>query len=153
MPTRLIKGQSNVGFTLIEVIVVVLLVSILSVVIVGRGGGSNARLVAETERLQSHLRYAQTLGLANNTVEWGIVITEGGYSLSVEKDDIARPVRLPGVETASYTFPDGIGVTAGTGTVIFDEWGSPGDSSITITLSDGAYSSSITIEAETGHQS
>jgi prepilin-type N-terminal cleavage/methylation domain-containing protein len=139
------------GFSLIEVIVVLLLISILSMVVMNRDGGSNARLVGETDKLRGHLRFAQILGMANNTDRWTVEITTGGYGL--EKNGTPAAVSLPASGSADYQFPSGIRVTEGAGSIHFDEWGSPGNSTLVITLSDGSYSSTITIDTETGHQS
>lgn len=145
------KRSRSAGFSLIEVIVVLTLLAVMSAIVFSRGGGSNARLVAEAGKLSSHLRYAQSLGLANNVDDWQMVITEAGYSL--ERNDAVSPVALPGTDSAHYRFPEDIRVVQGAGEVGFDEFGSPGSSTVSIILTDGTYSSTITIEAETGHQS
>jgi hypothetical protein len=130
---------------------VVLLLGVMSAVILSRGTGSNARLMGETGKLRTHLRFAQSLGLANNIDHWALAIRADGYGL--QRNGATASLRLPGIAEAVYTFPEGIGVTEGATTITFDEWGSAGSSTLLITLSDGTYSSTITIEAETGHQS
>ena len=151
MKIRSFSGSPQAGFSLIEVIVVVLLLAVMSAVVLNRGTGSNARLMAETGKLRTHLRFAQSLGLANNIDDWALAIRSDGYTL--QRNGATASLRLPGIAEAAYTFPEGIGVTEGATTITFDEWGSPGNSTLVITLSDGTYSSTITIDTETGHQS
>jgi len=151
MSAKTANSQNREGFSLIEVIVVVVLLSVMSVIIINRGTGSNARLMAETGKLRSHLSFTQSLGLANNIDVWELAISSDGYTM--QRNGSTSVLRMPGLGSAVYSFPDGIGVSAGAATVTFDEWGSPGDTTLVITLSDGTYSSTITIEAETGHQS
>jgi prepilin-type N-terminal cleavage/methylation domain-containing protein len=146
------EGRSrSAGFSLIEVIVVLTLLAVMSAIVFSRGGGSNVRLVAETGKLSSHLRFAQSLGLANNLDDWQVVITKAGYSL--ERNNEVSPVPLPGTDSADYRFPGNISVEDGTGKVGFDEFGRPVSGGASITLTDGNNRTTITIEPETGHQS
>ncbi len=139
------------GFTLVEVIAVLLLLGLLALIVLRSPFASNADLVREADQLRSHLRFAQSLAMANNMDSWGISITSGGYSL--RKNGATAGVDLPGLGTAAHTFLSGITVTQGSGVVLFDEWGSPGNAAVGITLSDGTHTRVITLSAETGHQS
>ncbi len=112
---------------------------------------SSAPLVSEETLLRSQLRYAQSLALANNTDSWGISISSGGYTL--QKNSATALLALPGQNSAAYTFSSKVYVTQGSGVVLFDEFGSPGNAAVSITLSDGVHSRTITLSAETGHQS
>ncbi len=142
--------RARAGFSMIEMIVVLLLLAVLTAMVIRRPVSSNARLVGESDKLRGHLRFAQNLGMANNTDDWTVEITAAGYVLA--RNGAPAAINLPASGSAAYQFPAGIRVTAGAGNIHFDEWGSPGSSAIDITLSDGIYSSTIKIEAETGHQ-
>jgi hypothetical protein len=47
-------------------------------------------------------------------------------------------------------FPAGVSVSSGAGLVVFDAWGSPGASDVTITLTDGSSSQTVVVTAVTG---
>jgi prepilin-type N-terminal cleavage/methylation domain-containing protein len=140
------------GFTLVELIVVMLLLSLVALLTFRGPVRSSAPLVSEETLLRSQLRYAQSLALADNTVSWGISISSGGYTLWKDTGPALRA--LPGQNSAAYTFSSKVYVTDGIGVVWFDEFGSPEDGAVmSITLSDGVHTRTITLSAETGHQS
>jgi prepilin-type N-terminal cleavage/methylation domain-containing protein len=151
------KARSH-GFTLVELIVVMLLLSLVALITFRGPVRTSAPLVSEENILRSQLRYAQSLALANNTDSWGISISSGGYTL--QTNGATALLSLPGQDSAAYTFSSKVQVTQGIGVVLFDEFGSPVDefgspveSAVSITLSDGVHSRTITLSAETGHQS
>lgn len=78
---RHIKGTSR-GFTLIEVIVTLILISILAAVVVGGMATdvSSTRLAAQREVLKADIRYAQSRSMNSNLI-WGIHFSGGSYSL------------------------------------------------------------------------
>jgi prepilin-type N-terminal cleavage/methylation domain-containing protein len=140
------------GFTLVELIVVMLLLTLMALITFRGPVRSSAPLVSEENLLRSQLRYAQSLALADNTVSWGISISSGGYTL--QKNGGTASLALPGQASATYALRSGVHVTHGSGVVGFDEFGSPEDGAVmSITLSDGVRTRTITLSAETGHQS
>ncbi|MCX6224406.1 MAG: type II secretion system protein [Bacteroidia bacterium] len=173
---KILKGRcrNNKGFTLIEVIAVLVILAIVSAVAISRATGtSEAKLQAEVDTLKGHLRYAQYLamndiytsdatapGYATRT-QWGINIT-GTTSYNLVKyvggASVAHTFTLPGDSSATHTFESPVTAMVTTALVLFDEWGSPysdtatklpGTSSITIaTLNPGGQA--ITIIPETG---
>lgn len=81
------------GFTLMEVIVVIILLGILAVAAVVRFGGTDAEDVAAAETLKAHLRYAQIRAMGD-VVYWGIEIeTSNKYVLIRDSDNVPN---LPG---------------------------------------------------------
>jgi prepilin-type N-terminal cleavage/methylation domain-containing protein len=139
------------GFTLVELIVVMLLLTLMALITFRGPVRSSAPLVSEENLLRSQLRYAQSLALADNTVSWGISISSGGYTLL--KNEGPALLALPGQNSATYALRSGVHVTQGIGVVLFNEFGSPGDTAVSITLSYGVHTRTITLSAETGHQS
>jgi hypothetical protein len=88
----------------------------------------------------------------NDTVSWGIYIPPAGSSYVLYKGTAQATSLLPGENAQTHTLPTGITVTAGVGsTYNFDAWGSPGTSTLTITLSQGTTTSAITITKNTGY--
>jgi MSHA pilin protein MshC len=135
------------GFTLIEVISVLMIIGIISAVVISRAGSADVyRLVSETETLKVHLRYAQFRAMSD-TVSWGIEFNGNSYKLL--KDEGDAPNHLPHEDSITHDLQDGVSVSGST--VHFSScWGSPGDSDISITLSADGHSETVTITKNTG---
>lgn len=130
------------GFTLIELVAVLLVIAIVSALALSRATSTaTANLAREADTLTGHLRYAQARAM-NDTVPWRITLTGTGYTLFRN----TTPQSLPN-ETATHSFASGVSLTSGGVTVSFDRWGSPGNTTITITLNN---SRTITITRNTG---
>lgn len=138
-------GKRN-GFTLIEVIAVLVIAVILAAVIVVRGlSTADVNLQAEVDTLKSHLRYAQYLAMNDIPPNrWGIEVGDSAYELVKYEGGIKQVniLKLPNESSATHNFSP---ITAIAWTVLFDEWGSPmitgdpkiGGQSITITANTG----------------
>ena len=62
-----VRGRSSLtGFTLIEIITVLLVISIVSAVIVNRLMDTSVELIAQTDVIKTHLRYAQSRAMSSN---------------------------------------------------------------------------------------
>jgi len=70
-PKRKIAMSHN-GFTLMEVVVVILLIGFLAVVASTRAINNNTDLIATESGLKAHLRYAQAKAMQTDTSFWGI---------------------------------------------------------------------------------
>lgn len=112
------------GFTLIEVIAVMVIIGVVAAVVVSRMTSSSSfSLVSETDILKGHLRYAQYRAMSH-TETWGIKFTTDGYSLQFNGADTTS--KLPNEDSSSHTFGSGITITTGAGTAVhFNEWGNP----------------------------
>lgn len=149
----MIKSNNRIkcisGFTLIEVIVILLLIGLFSTVALSRYFSTNpAKLLKETEILKNHLYHARARSMGDN-VQWNIKLSAASYTL--EKDGVTAPVNLPGESSPVHNFSDGVTVTTGAGSVVyFDKWGSPGPADINILLELGAESRNISISKNTG---
>lgn len=127
------------GFTLIEIIAVLLLIGVVSAVLLSGGLGSDANENTAADVLKSHLRYAQSRSM-NGDMSWGIQFNGGSYSLIRDVTGLPVTVTLPGESQTTITLP-----STATGTVSFDSWGKPsGPASITLV------SRTITITPDTG---
>jgi prepilin-type N-terminal cleavage/methylation domain-containing protein len=149
--------KKNCGFTMLEVIAVLIILGIITAFVVSRSTNIRAELSSETETVKAHLRYAQCMALANDIYSWRITLSSGSpdyYTLSkINKSDgtETNPINLPNEDSPTHTLPTGISITSGSGTVTFDEWGSPGITTLNIILSDGVGNSeTITITKNTG---
>lgn len=83
-----VSGGNNrcQGFTLLEVIAVLVIVGIIAVVAASRAINHNAEVYTGADTLKAHLRYAQTMAmnsnLSNSTAPvWGINMTTSAYGL------------------------------------------------------------------------
>jgi Tfp pilus assembly protein FimT len=135
---------------MIEMVVVLIIMAIVATFILARATTGSADLIAQAEILKSHLRYAQIRAM-NDTVPWGIRISDAG-SYVLYKNNAQAASLLPGETAQIHTLPTGITVTAGVGsTYNFDDFGSPGTSTLTVTLSQGTTTANITITKNTGY--
>ena len=151
--------KNNKGFTLIEAIAVLIILGIVSAAVISRGmATADVDLQVEVDTLKSHLRYAQYLAMNENDtatnpigtpVKWGIRVVVSSYELVkyVGANNVyteqTHTFKLPNESSNTHSLP--INAT-GTGTVLFDDWGSP-DTPIPAIALGGK---SITITAETG---
>lgn len=147
-----IDGENDCrGFTLVEIIAVLIIFGILAAVAVSRISFPGNELYVERDLLKSNLRYAQLRALTNNAAAastWGISL--GGNSYTLLKDGIASITSFPGEHSATHNMKGGVTITAPTN-VTYDYWGSPGGSSIIVTLQQGTKTVDITIIGNTGY--
>lgn len=146
-----LPGQN--GFTLIEVLVVIVIISIIAAYAASTMS-FDINLQAEVDKMKSQLRYVQQIALCgNNTYTWRINVNANSYTFT--RWDGANSVDMPlpgatGGANNTVALPTSITVTAGTGTINFDQWGSPGNSNINISLTDGSTIRGITVTKNTG---
>ena len=134
------------GFTLIEIIAVLVIIGIISAVAVTIFSSLDKyKLISEVEILKTHLRYAQSRAMSD-TVSWGIVLGVNSYTLQRNGIPISYP-SLPNENSATHNFQDGVTKTGGAPNVTFDIWGS--SVAATGKLSAGS-AQVITVTANTG---
>jgi len=146
MKVRSRTRSARQGFTLVEVIAVLVVLGVLAVSIAA-GLNVRASVPVESDILRSHLGYAQSLAMANNTADWSVAFTSGSYTLL--RDNAASPFPWPGTSSSTYVLPGGVTIQAGLGLVEFDEWGAP-VATHTVSLSDGTQSQDVVITGFTG---
>lgn len=145
------------GFTLLEVVAVLVLLGILAAVAVARFADSNADAVAEAEIFKSHLRYAQIRAMGD-IYPWTIEVGSGSYALSTTNPSIGTPT-LPGESGATHSYDGGVTAsTTGTSPFSFNWRGClVNAASPNVCLStpgrvtfDGDPDIEVTVQAETG---
>jgi len=151
---------------MIEIVVVLVVLFIVSAVVITRytTTGTN-ELMVETDDLKANLRFAQIQALNNDIATWGINFPNGNsYILykngSPAVDANGIPVMIPGkiIDAVKDPAPNNthhlqgnVNITSGVGTTVtFDKWGNPGVSDISITLTQGTQSSTVSITRNTG---
>ncbi len=156
------------GFTVIELIMVILVISILAVVIITRSGSYYPiKLNGAGEKLLSDIRYAKRLAMTNHRT-YGISFNVAGNSYIVYDGTSATPVddpHRPGkdleIDYDEHTYYDGIEITSasfgGTNELKFDSFGVPYDgddnelaADSTVILSCRGNDFTVTVTARTG---
>lgn len=155
---KLFKKQlmNNRGFTLIEVISILIIVGIVAAMVISRGMSTNVvKLQSEVDVMKGHLRFAQYRAMndiaANVDTKWGINVAGNTYTLvKVDTSSTTSPLNLPGESSAnpqSHTFANGVTASVtGDNPILFNEWGSPGANATTVTVGG----KTINITANTG---
>lgn len=133
------------GFTLIEVISVLVLLGILAAVVVNRSFDNSADVIGEVEVVKGHLRFAQMKAM-NSDTPWGISFTGNSYTMLQNGLPSATP--LPGQNSATYTLAKGA-VSATRNPIVFNQWGDPGVA-LTVTVTVGANSQAFQVAQTTG---
>jgi len=153
-----IEARQQSGFTLIEIVAVLALLSIIAAGVVSVLPDSNARLATEADRLSSHLRYAQ-IRAQSDIYQWRLVFTDATtYQIGpvVVPGTGFTPGIVPGAGATQRTLTDGVTTTSGT-VIQFDSLGRPlgytGALLVvdqTIPLTEGIRNRTISIRAGTG---
>lgn len=157
------------GWTLLEIVAVIMLIGIVGAVVWGGYRNIDADLTGQCEALKMHLRFAQSRAM-NSSMGWGIGFNNGAYRL-FNTEDTAQPVLLPGADSATVdlTAQHGISIQLIQGAstesflVAFDSLGRPGvriddkkvaasaeDLKIELSGRSGDHSQSLVITAQTG---
>ena len=136
---------------MIEIIVVLIVMAIVASVILYRPTTNVNTLIPEAAILKSHLRYAQIKAMnGDDTETWGIHLANANSYILYKNNAQATDI-LPGETTQTHTFPTEVSVTSGVATVNFDKWGSPGTTTLTVTITQGAETRNITVTKNTGY--
>lgn len=119
------------GFTLIEVIAVMVIIGVVAAVVVSRMmSPSSFGVVSEADILKGHLRYAQYRAMSHSE-NWGISFLhdEKGYYYSLVYPPTTTASNLPYEDSSTHKLPSGINISSDAGSVYFNEWGNPVDAS------------------------
>jgi prepilin-type N-terminal cleavage/methylation domain-containing protein len=140
--------QRQAGFTLVELIMVIVIMGALSAVAINKFNRNTFDVAAAAGELVQAIRYAQDKSMSHSgATNYQIDINGTGYTVTQGGADITHPV--DGSLGYSRSWAD---ITLDTtATIIFDAYGNPGmGAPMTITLSKGTDSDSVTVEDVTG---
>jgi MSHA pilin protein MshC len=117
------------GFTIVEIIVVLLLMSILAATLLGRSvTTSNLDLNSATDKVRNQLRFAQAEAMKRSDTVWGIQSDGSQYWMFRATTTATEEVVIPGGDYASgstrVSFAN-LGAGLNSFTVVFDRLGRP----------------------------
>jgi len=149
--------KNNSGFTVIEIITVMIVMGIITAFAVGRVADNKPELVAQKEVLKVHLRYAQSRSMNSND-SYGIESDATGDIYWLFRIVGTNRVNFPG-EQSDHINLSALGLSMNANIIVsFDSRGIPytdnsgtlqaGDR--TLTLSSGSDNESIIITQNTG---
>ena len=156
---RIKINKNDGGFTLLEVILVLIFISIFATIAVSRQSNPDVSLTAAAEVLKAHIRYAQMRAM-NSNIMWGVHAEAGTTYWLFNSADTGNRQFFPGENEDNVDIgADGISISQGEGvtsfTVSFDHWGVPSvvpsvSGPVVITLSKDSQTNQISIIQNTG---
>ena len=140
------------GFSLVEVIAVLVIITIISAVVISNSGSFSADLATQTAILKTHLRYAQTMGMSgtDSSDVFGINCAGGFYWMFKGTDPVNNVIMLPDDQQYNTGNDGKVNLSkkkiaiATAFTVYFDQRGIP-YSAYTDETTNTPYSSDLTI--------
>lgn len=134
------------GFTIIEIIGVILLIGIVAAVVFPTFQSSNIDVATAASTIQSDINFVQDLALSRDPStagSIGITFTVGSGSYTITDPG--------GAFTQTRTLPSSVTVTQG-GTISFNKYGEPEfpGSSMVFTINAGGTTQTLTVEQYTG---
>lgn len=121
------SGKDDRGFTMIEIVVVLLVICVLgfAVTISSVYSTSDYNLVLQAEMIKSHLRYAQARAM-NTNVAWGIHFNGNNTYKLFKYDTSLTYVSVIGESSDTITLEDMTLSPNGAAVYVsFDSWGKP----------------------------
>ena len=163
-------NRNHQGFTLLEIVVVMVLISIIAATVFTRSITTDQiNFSGQVQKIKAHIRYAQSQAMKRSEI-WGIKsdgLNPGSYWMfseenkSVDPDNTSYQKALPGEDAVKVSLAD-LNLTLSGFIIFFDKLGKPyssytGDSDntplssdLTITVAAAAQSQNLTITPETG---
>jgi type II secretion system protein H len=120
------KKKNDSGFTLVEIIVVLVIIGIIAAVVIGSVmGTSETSRVSQESVIKNHIRYAQSMAMKRGAI-WGIKCDGTDYWLfrTNDPDTVANQIVLPDEDNAKVTLANK-NVTMTAFTVFFNVNGRP----------------------------
>lgn len=147
------------GFTMVELIVIIVLISLLAFMAASRFPGGGMDVSSQAEQLAADIRYAQTLSMTRGD-RYRINLTAAGYQVT---DSAGNPEVHPGTGSTSAVALDGVALSGfnppltgdyvifdGRGVPYVDTAGTALSANAVITLTAQGITRTVTISPETG---
>lgn len=137
------------GFTMIEIISVLIIIGIVTTVVIVRLNNTrDYDLVSQLEVVKAHLRLAQIRAMSSSS-SYGINFNSATTYYLFNADAPATQILIPGENDPTVTLTSkktSLSISSAPHVISFDSFGSPGSNTITITTNAG----NITITKNTG---
>ena len=146
------------GFSLVELLVVIILLGIISIVVISRVDNSDFDASVAAQDLVEAIRYAQHRSMnASGNTRFEITISNTGFVVTQGGNSITNPVTGTSPYTDDSWAAKGISTNTST-TIVFNARGIPLDNlnnelgaSLVIQVSKGTESSTVRLEELTGY--
>lgn len=141
--------DGEAGFSLIEIISVILLLGIIAAVVAPKFDTSGINADTTADSIKADLKFVQELAMSRNPQTAGaigITFTQGASSYTITDPGSS------GIFTQTRTLPQGITITSATTTLSFDKYGEPeiATASVSIQISVGGQTKTISVEQYSG---
>lgn len=159
---RDLTGGSQRGFTLLELVVVLVLAAIIAVLAFPKSGSDTMLLVGQAEQVASDIRYVQSLAMTQGQKHW-ILFNPSSSPVTYQFVNSGGVVPNPITNTAPVSFPNyvsaALSANLSNNLIAFDGLGVPysdttGASPLTaqasVSLAAAGTTKIVTIEAQTG---
>lgn len=136
------------GFTLIELVMIIVILSIVSVIVLPKFGDNSAfQARGFADQVLATLRYAQKSAIAQHQ---NVCVTLTATTLTLKMDNSAcsTDLNLPATQSNTLTAPSGISLSTTAASLTFNALGQA-STAATVTIS--GVTAPITVEAETGY--
>lgn len=153
--------NNNSGFTLIEIISVLLLLGILTASAVNHADDfmSGNNVILEADTLKNNLRYIQMRAMNSSDSDlWCIRVHDDNYTITDSNGTLRGIYGDEKAATGTHELQANIQASTTTPTICFDYWGIPVGSNstkintdITINFSQGSNTKDVTITKNTGY--
>lgn len=140
MPSHMSKPGRELGFSLIELITIIVVLGALAFFTLPRLRPDHASLLSSRDIIIAAIAHGQQAAMARDSSSNPITIVISANSIDVQEN--GNSVDLPNVDYP-LSLPNGISITAGTGTLAFDKLGQT--SATTIVLNNGG--ATVSVEA------
>jgi prepilin-type N-terminal cleavage/methylation domain-containing protein len=134
------KTIENAGFTMIEIIAVLLILGIIAAIAVTRISDTTTYdLSSQMEVVKAHLRLAQSRAMGSSS-PWGINFATSTTYYLFQGAGSTTPVQLLGEDNATVnltTKKSGLTINSAPQRITFDAYGSPGTTTVTVTTNGG----------------
>ena len=124
-------NRNNHGFTVIEIVVVLVLISIIAATVFGRSITTDQiNFVGQAAKITSHVRYAKSMAMKRNET-WGVFKNGTEYWMfQGDEGGLMNKQVLPGQESNTVSLSD-LGLTMTNITLFFDGTGKPYTTTLT----------------------
>lgn len=142
------RGGRVGGFTLFELVIILVLVGLLSVVAIPVFLNEELRVVPAAEQIAGEIRYAQSLAMTHGD---SYSFNVSGNTFSISKGAGGSVALSNGDAAGSF---DGLSLSidgGGSGSVTFSSLFGQADSAHTVQVTGGGASASVSVSAETGY--